>query len=75
LPNNYIPKSLIPLENIFDNNDIPKNSLFNTQQESVEDYNIGTHAKIKNVKILASLPKGIKDKYYNILKHYKDVFA
>lgn len=53
MPNNYIPKELIPLEKIFDNNDVSKTSLSSSQQEDVEDCNIGTNEEIRNVKILA----------------------
>ena len=39
---------LIPLENIFDNNEVLKTLLLNTQQqEDVEDFNIGTDEEIR----------------------------
>lgn len=44
-------------------------------QEDVEDCNIGIDEEMNNVKILASLPKDIKDKYINLLKHYKYLFS
>ena len=63
-PNNFILKGVIPLENIFDNNNVLKTSLLNTEhQEDVEDFNTGNDGQIKNVRILASLLKDIKDIY------------
>jgi hypothetical protein len=42
LKNNQIPKGLIPLERLFDQNDMPLKSNFQPQPEEVEDYDIGT---------------------------------
>lgn len=75
LPNNYIPKGLIPLEKLFDNNDVSKTSLSSSQEEDIEECNIGTHEEIINIKISTSLPKETREKYLNLLKHCKDVFS
>jgi hypothetical protein len=42
LKNNQIPKGLIPLERLFDQDDIPLKSTLQPQPEEVEDCDIGT---------------------------------
>jgi hypothetical protein len=73
--NNQIPKGLIPLEILLDQDDIPLKSNLRPHPEEVEDYNIGTKKDPKLIKISKYLPAQIKNKYVEFLKHYKDVFA
>jgi hypothetical protein len=75
LKNNQIPKGLIPLERLFDQNDIPVKSILQPQLEEVEDCDIGTKEESKMVKISELLPPEIKDKYKDLLRQFKDVFA
>jgi ribonuclease HI len=75
LKNNQIPKGLIPLERLFDQNDIPLKSTLRPQPEEVEDCNIGTREDSRIVKISKFLPPKVKDQYRDLLKQYKDVFA
>ena len=42
LKNNIIPKGLVPLETIFDNNDVARSPKITTNDGDVEDCNIGT---------------------------------
>ena len=41
LKNNTIPKGLVPLEELFGNNDVAKNPKVTPNEAKVEDYNIG----------------------------------
>jgi hypothetical protein len=66
---------LIPLERLFDQNDIPTKSTLQPQPEEVEDCNIGTKEESRMVKISKFLPPKIKIKYKDLLRQYKDVFA
>jgi ribonuclease HI len=75
LKNNQISKGLIPLERIFNKNDIPSKSTLQPQPEEVEDCNIGTVNNPKNVKLSKFLSIENKNKYTELLKRYKDVFA
>jgi hypothetical protein len=75
LKNNQILKGLIPLERLFDQNDIPLKSALQPQQEEVEDCDIGTKEESRVVKISKFLPPEIKIKYEDLLRQYKDVFA
>jgi hypothetical protein len=51
LKNNKILKGLIPLERLFDQNDISVKSTLQPQPEEVEDCDIGTKEESKMVKI------------------------
>jgi ribonuclease HI len=75
LKNNQIPRGLIPLERLFDQDDIPLKSTLRPQPEEVEDCNVGTNEDPKMVKISKYLPAQIKSKYVELLRQYKDVFA
>ena len=75
LKNNQIPKGLIPLERLFDQNNIPVKSTLQPQPKEVEDCDIGTGKEARIVKISKFLPPKVKDQYRDLLKQYKDVFA
>jgi hypothetical protein len=62
LQNNQILKGLIPLERLFNQNDIPIKSTLQSQLEEVEDYDIGTKEESRMVKISKLLPPEIKGK-------------
>ena len=42
LPSNYIPRGLVPLEEIFDHNDIPLKVAKKEQDPAVQEQNIGS---------------------------------
>jgi hypothetical protein len=75
LKNNQIPRGLIPLERLFDQDDIPLNSTLRPQLEEVEDCNVGTNEDPKMVKISKYLSTEMKSKYAELLKQYTNVFA
>ena len=75
LKNNQIPKGLILLEILFDQNDIPVKSTLQPQPEEVEDYDIGTKEESRMVKISKLLPPEIKGKYKDLLRQFKEVFT
>ena len=51
LKNNFIPRGLIPSENIFDQNDVAKDPKVKPSNNVVEDRNIGTEEVPKIVKL------------------------
>jgi len=75
LKNNQIPKRLIPLERLLDQNDMPLKSALKPQPEEVEDYDIGTKEEPRIVKISKYLHPEVKSKYKYLLEWYKDVFT
>ena len=75
LKNNFIPRGLIPLENIFDQNDVAKNPKVKPVDDAIEDQNIGTKENPKIVKLSKKLPEKEKEEYVKLMKKYTDVFA
>lgn len=55
LKRNHIPKGLVPLEKLFDSNDVYKKDSKKTRTEDIVDYNIGTNLNSKIVKISKKL--------------------
>ena len=75
LKGNSIPRGLVPLENIFDSNDVSKEPQLVPIYEDVEDVNIGTEAHPKIIKLSRTLSLEAKHKYISLMKEYSDVFS
>jgi hypothetical protein len=75
LKNNIIPKVLVPLENIFDNNVVARNPKITTNDEDIEDCNIETNNDPKIIKPSKTLSPEIKQRYIILMKDFPDVFA
>jgi ribonuclease HI len=75
LKSNVLPRGLVPLEDLFDFNDVAKKPKIEASGKEVEDCNIGTEEKPKMVKLSKSLPPEQKLKYIELFKEYVDVFA
>jgi ribonuclease HI len=75
LPSNHIPKGLVPLERLFDRNDVVVKVKNSTEDVDVTECNLGTEEDPKYVKLSSSLSKEQRDEYVNILKDFVDVFS
>jgi ribonuclease HI len=75
LKSNVLPRGLVPLEDLFDSNDVAKKPKLEAHGQEVEDCNIGTDEKPRRVKLSKSLPPEQKLKYRELFKEYSDVFA
>jgi len=75
LPSNHIPKGLVPLERLFDINDVAVKVKGSTKSADVTECNLGTEEDPKYVKLSSSLSKEQRDEYVKILKEFVDVFA
>ena len=75
LKNNSFPKGLVPLEELFDHNDVAKTHGVVPSDTEVEDLNIGTASDPKFIKISKSLPEKARLEYLALLKKYTKVFA
>ena len=75
LKNNQIPKGLIPLERLFNQDDIPSKTTLQPQPEEVEDCDIGSKENPRMVKLSKYLSTETKNKYTELLRKYIDVFA
>jgi ribonuclease HI len=75
LKNNVLPRGLVPLEDLFDFNDVAKKPKIEASGKEVEECNIGTEENPKMIKLSKSLPPEKKRKYIELFKEYIDVFA
>jgi hypothetical protein len=75
LKNNIIPKGLVPLEKLFDNNDVVKSPKITVNDGDVEYCNIGTQENPKIIKLSKTLSPEVKQRYINLMKKFPDVFA
>ena len=75
LKSNHIPKGLLPLERLFDSNDVYKKASKKSGNEDRVDCNIGTNLNSKVVKISKKLAEEERLNYVQLLKEYVDVFA
>lgn len=75
LKNNTLPKGLVPLEDIFDNNDVVKSIKVAPRDDEVEEWNIGTEKDPRVIKLSKNLTKESKEKHIKLMKEFHDVFA
>eukprot|EP00253_Pinus_taeda_P013765 PITA_13765 len=75
LKDNYIPKGLIPLEELFDQDDVARKPTLRPTNEGVEDVNLGTAENPKMVKLSKALPPKVKKEYIRLLSTFSNVFA
>ena len=57
LRKNHMPKGLVPLERLFDHNDVSRKAVIQTEETDVVDYDISSDANPKLVKISWKLPQ------------------
>jgi hypothetical protein len=75
LPNNHIPRGLIPLERLFDGNDVAVKGRVLGEGADTAECNIGTPEDPKFVKLSRSLTTEQRVGYTELLKEFADVFA
>jgi hypothetical protein len=75
LKNNFIMKGLVPLEQLFDINDVPIKPIVLTKDDSIEEYNTGTKKEPKYIKLSKDIPINHREKYLQLSKEYIDFFA
>jgi hypothetical protein len=75
LPSNHIPRGLVPLERLFDGNDVPVKGKVSNEDAKTTECNIGTPEEPKFVKLSSSLTREQKAEYTQLLKEFTDVFA
>jgi hypothetical protein len=74
-PNNHIPRGLVPLERIFDRNDVALKGKILEDDADTTQCNIGTENKPKFVKLSGSLTKDQRAEYAELLREFADVFS
>jgi hypothetical protein len=74
LKTNHLPKGLVPLERIFDHNDVSKNYVIQTEEAEVVDGDIRLDSNPRMVKLSRKLPEKQRDMYVNLMKQFSNVF-
>ena len=72
---NIIPKGLVSLEKLFDNNDVARSPKIAVNEGDVEYCNIGTQEDPKIIKLSITISPKVKKKYINLMKEFSDVFS
>ena len=75
LKGNYIPKGLIPLVKLFDQNYVAKDPKVQPNENDLQDQNIGTEDSPKIVKLSKNLLAKENKRYIDLMKISTDVFA
>lgn len=75
LKDNVIPRGLIPLEELFDQDNVARKPSLVPTDKGVEDVNLGTADKPKFVKLSKELSPDVKAQYVKLLSEFFDVFA
>jgi ribonuclease HI len=75
LPNNYIPRGLVPLERLFDQNDVPYKPDKKEKDPAVQEHDIGGKSQPKFINLSSELSDDERSNYCSVLKEFSDVFA
>jgi hypothetical protein len=75
LPNNHILRGLVPLERLFDGNDVPVKGKVSNEDAETTECNIGSQEEPRFVKLSNSLSSEQRAEYTELLKEFADVFA
>ena len=70
-----MPKGLVPLEELFDFNDVAKKPKLEPVESEVKECNIGNQLEPNMIKLSKTLLAHIKLKYIELFKEFSDVFC
>ena len=68
LPSNYIPQGLLPLEEIFDHNDVPFKPVKREKDPVVHEHNLGSQSHSKLVNLSSELTADQKSELCSLTK-------
>lgn len=75
LKDNILRKGLVPLERIFNPNDVVVDLGKTPQDEHIQDHNIGTQEEPRLVRLFSGVSPNYQERYIKLFKDYVDVFA
>ena len=75
LPSNHIPKGLIPLEILFDQNDVPYKDAQKEDQSAVDKHDRRSPVQPRYINLSSHLSADQSSDYCNLMKQFADVFA
>jgi hypothetical protein len=70
LPRDHLPKGLVPLERLFDRNDVAVKGKASNEEADVDECNIGTEEDPKFVKLSSSLSREQRAEYAELLREF-----
>jgi ribonuclease HI len=74
-PSNHIPRGLVPLDRLFDGNDVAVKDKIAGGDVDTSECNIGTQEKPKFIKLSSSPTQEHRDEYTKLLREFVNVFA
>jgi len=74
-PSNHIPTGLVPLEKLFDHNDVPHNLAKKENKFVVHRHNIGSLAHPKCMNLSTHLSSAQSVEYCTLMKQFADNFS
>ena len=74
-PSNHIPRVLVPLENIFDHNDVPFKPVKREKYPAIHEHNIGSQGHPKFINLSSELNADQKSEFCSLMKEFADIFA
>ena len=74
-PSNHIPRGLVPLEELFDHNDVPFKRDKRELDLAIQELNIGSQSHPKLINLSTGLTVKQKFEYHSLIKEFADVFA
>jgi hypothetical protein len=75
LPNNHILRGLVPLERLFDGNDVPIKGKVSNEDVDKTECNIGSQEEPRFIKLSSNLTSEQRAEYMELLREFADVFA
>jgi hypothetical protein len=75
LKRNTMPRGMVPLEELFENNDVERNPKVAPDDAEVEHCNIGIEKETKVINISKNMTIENKERYIKLIKDFFDVFA
>ena len=75
LPSNHILRGLVPLERLFDKNDVAIKGGVSSEDADIVECNIGMQDEPRFIKLSSSLTNEKREEYARLLKEFTDVFA
>ena len=75
LPRNYIPRGLVPLEELFYHSDVPFKPVKRKKDPAVHEHNLGSQSHPQLVNLSSELTADQKSKLCSLMKEFADVFS
>jgi len=75
LPSKHIPKLLVPLEKLFDHNDVPYKPAKKENESAFQRHNVWSPAHPKYINLSTHLSSTQSSKYCTLMKQFSNIFS